>query len=436
MMYKRQSKVYFILQLKESFGTLWGLIPVYLLLDSKFPNHKFWLSMVLIVLLFHFAGVCLRYMNTVFLATDDDIRVKYGSYEVHSINLRGNKGILNYRTEETWLHKIFSVQGLEIRFKNGEEQKAIKFDALLPSDVEKITQRLDVPSEDIDVVEEETVEERESIPEVHITGKQIVVTGLLSANYLIMLPALFAYEKIQGYINDILGWQINPFIYVMIIIGIMPMATIIEQFFNYSEFKIYDEDDRFYIRNGVIDSDGHMIEKANINGVRVDQTFGMRVLGLCSVSVILNDDSDDDTATKDMIFPYVKVTDIDTLMENYLPAYVDVFEPVHLKVTKTKVLYFFAVIALFTAMITLMNLPFWINMILIVIGIFMLMPALTVFKEKAGYLCVRRGLLNIKTHIVSDEKIGVTKQSSILNILHFDHAYTDLKPSIHFKQLR
>lgn len=433
----RQSATYFIIQVKDLGLNLLVLFPIYQLLNS-WLNNPFFVQMILgLVALICVARLIIGYFNTTYSVVEPNIFVHDGILDVRTINITDNTGIVNYRIMNTWIHKIVGVKGLIINFKNGEDQAPIKFQALSTEQLELLTKHIKVSDVEVETLE---LSDDVKIPEVDVVWHKIVITGLLSANYILLLPILVElmkyFTEFSQYLPVSLPTELPEIIIVLVMMLLFPLFTIGLQFMRYAQFEIYDQSDRFVIENGIIDSDAHVIQKQNINGLVVEQTLGMRALGLCSVSVVINDiDTDDGLQTKNTLFPYVKVTELNNLLMKYLPTYADKFKPLCLKMTLTKMLYMMLVIAMGLGVALQFSAPVWSYIVLLAIVSMLSSAVVTTMKQETYHILIREGLLNTKTYILPNEKIGVSQHSRVLSVFKFNHVYTDLKPSHHFKEL-
>lgn len=430
---QRQSLFYFIIRTKDMAWSLVALIPLYNIWNNQMNNPLFLLGVVGLVITITLGRLVLGYFNTTYSVVGDDVHVHYGILDVSTINISTNPGIINYRVTDSWMHKIFGVEGLEINFRNGEDQPPIKFAALSTEQIDLLTKHVNVANDN-----EETMDEIEQyeVPEVDVVWNKIVLTGLFSANYVLIIPIVLQgieyIEPVQKYLPVHL--EIVPLTILAILI--MPLFTIALQFMRYSEFKIYDLGTRFVVKNGVIDSDQHIIEKENINGVLVEQSLGMRLLGLCTVSAVMNDaDSEDGTQTKNTLFPYLKLNQVDELLLGHLPMYADKFEHIGLRMTVSKVIYLMFISLFVLVGVFYFGLSIWTYIgALIVFGL-LSTPTITTIQHTVFGVLIRTGFLNLKTYILPSEKLGVTAKTTFVRLFKVEHVYTDLTPSYHFKQL-
>lgn len=430
---KRQSPLYFIVQTKDLAWALFALFPLYIFLNKWLHQPFFLMCLMILMVIIALVRFVLGYFNTTYAIVNNDIHVNYGILDVSTINISKNQGIVNYRVTSNWLQKIVGVEGLVINFKNGEDQEPIEFAALSAEQISLLTKHIKVSDAVDEAVENISIYR---IQEVNVTWNKIVLTALVSANYFLIIPVL-----IQG-IEFIEPWMkylpihIDIKIIGVLLLLVLPVGTIILQFFRYIQFEIYDIQGRFVVKNGLIDSDQHIIEKTNINGIMVEQSLGMRMLGLCTVSAVMNDaDTEGGTQTKNTLFPYVKVAQVNGLLEKYVPAYTHTFERIPLHVTLSKIIYTAGLLVVLLVGMLYFGLAIWTYISALILFGLLIGPAITTMKTTRFGLIVRNGLFNLKTYILPENKIGVRVTSSMVNIFKVEHIYTDLTPSHHFKQL-
>ncbi|MBM7616904.1 putative membrane protein YdbT with pleckstrin-like domain [Weissella uvarum] len=433
-MKKRQSALYFVIKLKELIQDAIILIPIVHLLNAWLHKGIIVFSVVIAFFSFKILSALLEYWNTTYATHDGNLTISYGKLEKHILEISQQKGILNYRKEQDWLQRVLKVTGITIFFKNGEEQKEISFLACYDSNLQEIEQGLPKNTQNLDSSGDR------SIPEVKITPKKMILTGLFSANYILLVPFLLDLNEFREALSKYLSISLHiDNILIILIVLMVPVFTIVVQYLKFSQFNIMDYSNEFVVRNGFINTDENIILKHDIAGIQIDRNIGLRILGLCTVSAILNDESEGENSTKNYIFPLVSNKGKMKLIEKYLPEYkfVDVDVTQQWSTTKLVLMIIYLMLCIFLLCIVYSLFGFIPVIILMTLIPVFAKPMLTTirFNQKQNFFEIVEGIVNKKTYYIPQDFVGVQSKTSMMNVMKLRSLSTDRNPTNKFTEI-
>lgn len=434
-MKQRQSKAYFIIKSKNLLQDAIVLLPLTHIINAWLHKPIIASSVVILFFIYSILSTILEYINTSYYIYNKNLILSYGKLEQHTLEINQQKGILNYRKEQDWIQRLLNVYGMIIFFKNGEEQSEIKFIALTDNELKKIEESLPNKSQDLES------SRNKSIPGINITTRKICLTGLLSANYLLIIPFLLDLNDFRQWLKSALNIsiQIDNFVIVVLILMI-PFFTVVVQYFNYARFNIINANDEFIIHNGLINTDENILLKSDIAGIVVDRNIGLRLLRLCSVSAILNNESSESSATKNFIFPLISETKKMDLINEYLPNYKNIDSDLrhHWTVTKIILLIIGLLIGIFSVVLLFKFFNFIVVIIFLLIYPIFIRPLRTTikFNDQNEFIEIKDGFINQKLYYIPYAFVGVNKSSNIGRIINVISVFTDRNPTNKFTEIK
>ncbi|WP_244919082.1 PH domain-containing protein [Weissella viridescens] len=381
--------------------------------------------------IYQVVAIGLSYRHTTYQIKESAILICYGCFEQRRFELHQKQALVNYRIEQNWLQQLFRVSGITLYFKNSGDETEVTFCALKQAELVRLEQALNQL--------ENNVEPQETTTGVSIvsgvTTKRLLLTGLLSANYLLMVPFVMDLAQIRDWvtlhvgINVVVnGWMIG------ILLAVMPAWSIGLQYFKYAKFKLIVHADYFVISNGWLERDRNVLSRDDVMGIKLEQNVGLRLLHLYQVSAILNDPAPD-TQTKCLLLPFASEHQVRRWVENQFSialGHQSLFPsaPRRRKITMAVM----TAAALLAGVVGLYQLTQISWMWLLVLAIPPIMrPLLTcIVKDTADLLRVQVGYVNRSCYYLPLQTLGSETRLRIAQFGEIQILRTDQNPALRF----
>ena len=433
MMKKRQALTYFLVAGANAIPNCLIVGPIFYYLQQWFHNFKLTMLICSLLLISVVIRIILRYLNTQYELKDDSVIVTTGLIDRVTIDFSSYQGVFNCRRSETWLHRLLRVVDVKIAFKNGEDQDEIVLVALPIASAKQIERALQKqPSAHNDLV-------KQTLPMVRVTFKKLALTGLLSTNCLLVLPLWLDSQQWLAYVNRFvdIALILQPSSWVIgFCIVLVPVLNVFYQIIQYGRFELVIDGARFTVKNGWLNRDAHIIDQSNIQGLEITQTVGMRLLKVCTVSVMLNDRYHDSQA-KNILFPFVNEDDLPAIIQTYLPEYAtDGVIAERWQFTYLRCVLAVSVGILGGIIPMLAHFPLWTYTIVLVVFSWLMAVIWTDIYELPYTVQISRGVLTKKLSIIAKRHVGVVSQTHVGNWGRMKTVYTDSKPVHKFSDLK
>ncbi|WP_270622252.1 PH domain-containing protein [Weissella viridescens] len=426
----KQAKAFFLIKGEQVLLDVLFLIPMCQVFIHALHRPDFAVPIWCIFVLYQVIAIGLTYQHTTYQIKTSSIRICYGCFEHRSFELNQKQALVNYRIEQNWLQQLLNVSGLTLYFKNGGDETQVTFCALKKTEVEQLELVLNHLQTQV-VTDAATGVQMAS----GVTPKRLIVTGLLSANYLLMVPVLMDLAQMRDWVALHVGINIplNGWM-IALVLMLMPGWSIGMQYFKYAKFKLIVHADHFAISNGWIERDRNVLRRDDVMGIKIEQSFGLRLLRLYQVSAILNDPAAD-TQTKCLLIPLASQHQVRTWINDQFGIAFDQPNIFSNPPKRDQLIWAVGVGSCLLAGIAgLYQLIHFSWIWLLVLGIApLLRPFLTqIEKPNLELLRVQVGYINRSCYCLPPQIMGSETQFKLANYAQLNICRTDQNPALRF----
>jgi len=260
--------------------------------------------------------------------------------------------IQNVNRKTTIVHRVFGMTSLYFETAMSGENATVTFPALTKQRATSIEEFVEealekktgeskntsllVSEEILETNNEQSVSRSRKKRTIHFipTAKDTVRTTFTSFSFLILIPIVVSgyfkiselfhiEERTKGITNYILEtWWITVLVIAIGVIISMGIGTI-RIYLKYGKYEITSDEERVYIKQGVINETSFSIAKKNIQAIEIQQSLIKRILGIVEVKLIsagqLNLNEDDLEISS--LYPFLKKEWAMEILQEMLPSY-------------------------------------------------------------------------------------------------------------------
>ncbi len=231
--------------------------------------------------------------------------------------------IQNVQKHTSFLHKLLRMTSLTLETGTGGDEASVKLDMITFSEAARIECLLNQD-------EEEKHDERM----VHFTVSrhELIKASFTSLSFFAIIPLLASFYftiddffKLNGVTKDVIDyvmgalWVLAPISVVLLIVG--AAAGVITTHLRYGNFEIASDEERIYLKKGVLNESFFTITKEKVQAVKLNQSLLKRWFGLVGVELISAGNVGDEEMETNSLYPFLPVKQAYTIVEELLPAY-------------------------------------------------------------------------------------------------------------------
>jgi len=258
--------------------------------------------------------------------------------------------IQNVNRRTSLFHRIFKKTSIRFETSMAGSDDAVAFNVISQKEADRLEELVgnshtkeEVVSSlaNMETMEEETSDidstvKANSIRTIHFnpTKKDIYKASFTSLSFLLLIPLVGSIysetnqifnigNRTEGFISTIMSswWIVTLISVVLVLISIT--FGIIRTYLKYGKYEISSDDERIYIRKGVIDETSFSIAKEKVQAIEITQSPMKRILGLAAVKLTSagNLNSDDEQLEINSLYPFLPVKRAYEMISEMLPSY-------------------------------------------------------------------------------------------------------------------
>jgi len=260
--------------------------------------------------------------------------------------------IQNVNRRTSLFHRIFKKTSIRFETSMAGSDDAVAFNVLSLKEADRMEKLVgnartkeevvsSLSNMDMETIEEEISDidstvKVNSIRTVHFnpTKKDIYKASFTSLSFLLLIPLVGSIysetnqifnigERTEGFISTIMSsWWIVTLISVVLVLVSITFG-IIRTYLKYGKYEISSDDERIYIRKGVIDETSFSIAKEKVQAIEITQSPMKRILGLAAVKLTSagNLNTDDEQLEINSLYPFLPVKRAYEIISEMLPSY-------------------------------------------------------------------------------------------------------------------
>lgn len=307
-------------------------------------TSRIWqIAIIAVFVAFMLETAIVRYLMFTYQLLDDEIVVRYGVF-VKKVNHVPYDRIQNVTTNQWFFLKPFGLVELEIETAGHSEKPEVELKAVpesLRSEIDALRQR----SKQIEPDEEVEVDETfQPVPDntYQINWKDLVKFALTSPAFLTgLLVVLAAYGKVSNSISKEVYQNLANEAYhlgILLIIGLVILVllifyvgSVIVLIVQYYHFKLTEEDSKFEMERGLLQTKKTSIARPRIQAVLVKQPWLRSFLNIVTVQLVIISNSKKGDSEKDIIvMPVIATNKLAEFMQQFfaeIPLEIPNFRP-------------------------------------------------------------------------------------------------------------
>ncbi|MEV5039087.1 PH domain-containing protein [Peribacillus frigoritolerans] len=318
-------------------GNVFFIIMLYIL---NFGSEKMYMKLLqigfLVYLVWKVISVILKWYTYKYQIKDGTLYITSGLVSKSYRTVPLHK-VQNVQQHTTLFHKIFRLTSLTFETGMTRDQGSVPFEMISRKEAERLegeyASKQELPV--IDISEERIAEDMEPAIEktIHFTPSKhdVLKASFTSLSFLALIPILATLyntlddfidlENTEGLLAKLLDtWWITT----IVIAGLICVAVafgIVSTFVKYGKYEISSDQERIYIKKGVLDESAFSIRKEKVQAVEITQSIIKRVLGLAEVKLISAGSTGDEELETNTLYPFLSIERAYGMVEEILPAY-------------------------------------------------------------------------------------------------------------------
>ncbi|WP_343287508.1 PH domain-containing protein [Bacillus sp. CGMCC 1.16541] len=246
--------------------------------------------------------------------------------------------IQNVNRHTSLFHRLFHVTS--IRFETGVagEDTEVEFKVIGRSEADRMEEMVrdrdrlrDNDDVMFDTKEEETVQSNRLI-HFQPTKKELLKASFTSLSFLAIIPLVGSLYsnvndffhvdgQVEGLLTEIMSsWFILTIIVILLVILAVAFG-VIRTILTYGRYEISSDEDRIYIKKGIIEETSFSISKQNVQAIQILQSPIKKILGLAEVKLTSVGIGVEEDGQVNSLYPFLPVQRAYDLVSELLPHY-------------------------------------------------------------------------------------------------------------------
>jgi len=290
-------------------------------------------SFLILFILYNTTVSIFEWRNFTYFVANNNIEISDGRFIAKKRYITLNK-IQSIQENKTLLHRMFGLTSLTITTGTTGDNASVKLDALTPPDAAELKQLLENEVATDSTSNLDTISKTQEVNHHYtMSFKEILLISITSLYFLAFIPlAISGYYRINNIFNiDVYADPVVDLLkasYILMAFLILSAFFIsfilgfIITFLSYGRYKVTSNDERIFIKKGVLSTSHFSIPKDRVNGIIIKKPFFRRLFGIVEVQIItLGDLFDDEEVQTDTLFPFININLATQLIEEILPDY-------------------------------------------------------------------------------------------------------------------
>lgn len=297
--------------------------------DSTFSTIGKW---GLLGLVFVFLGLTVLYwINYRYEFHENEMRIIKGGLTKKEQSI-SYKHIQNVSKSTNFVGKWFGVTSLKFETE-AHENSTVDLKMIKLDQAEQIQDFIASRGSRFEEQEETSEEMTQKQLHYQVTNKELLIASMTSFSFLTLIPIVLGIFfnidelfSLDGFVDTV--WTFLKEQIVWMVVGMIVFLLIslvfglIVTFLRFGKFEVSSDEERIYIKKGMLNTKEYSILRSKVQGVRVSQSIIRRMFGLVKVNLVcatggLGEDGEEST----MIFPFLAQARLHALLQEIIPAY-------------------------------------------------------------------------------------------------------------------
>lgn len=292
-------------------------------------------------------NIILSWWRTTYRLEADSVQIDSGVFSRKHRNVPFRR-VQNVNRQVPAVLRLFGLTSLTLETGADGEDASVKFPAVTKAEAARIEEALDgyrrerieaaraVAGTESTNGEDTETPIPEPLPEkvrtVHFTPelKDVLKASFLSFSFIALIPVLATvYSNIHDFIDiesraeGFLSFLAGSGVVLGITIALFALAAIafgiIRTYLKYGRYEISSDDERIYIRRGVLTEQSLSVRKKNVQAVQITETPLKRLLGLAEAKLVTVGSFEDNLEDISSLYPFLRKQRAVELVGELLP---------------------------------------------------------------------------------------------------------------------
>ncbi|MDQ0228965.1 PH domain-containing protein [Metabacillus malikii] len=292
-----------------------------------------------VVLIISICSIFLRWLTSKYEINDHSFHLYKGIFTKSKQTVPFSK-IHNVSRHTTFFHKMFRLTSIRFETSTTEEDTDVIFKVITYDEADVLEKIASTQSiEDTEVTDNDDSEgilNRSEQRKVHFspTKKELMRAAFTSFSFIFFIPVIASiYTKVddmfhiereaEGLVSTILDSWLLMLIVFVIFIACSIIFGIIRTYLKYGKYEISSDQERIYIKRGVLEEATFSILKEKVQAIEVKQTLLKRILGLAEVKLtsVGSFSIGEEKLNSNSLYPFLPVKRAYSLITELLPTY-------------------------------------------------------------------------------------------------------------------
>lgn len=324
-----------------------------LLFVINFSSEAWWVRigkvLFIAVLIIGFFAVIIEWWRTKYSINSESIELDEGALFRKHRSIPFQR-VQNVQSATPFYLRPFKLTSLTLETGAKNDDASVTFEALKTKEAERIERTLDhyknsgAPVENTeeeqftgdDVDSEERLEtvQPDSKPTIHFnpSRKDILKASVLSFSYLLLVPIMISIfnnidevydlsSKAEKVFDFIIGSWILITLGILLFILITVIFGLTRTYLKYGRYEISSDDERIYIKSGILNERHFSIRKKNVQAVQIQQSLIKRILKLAEVKLVSAGGVKETEQEVNSLYPFLPVTRAYSIISELLPGF-------------------------------------------------------------------------------------------------------------------
>ncbi|MBM7704413.1 PH domain-containing protein [Metabacillus iocasae] len=259
--------------------------------------------------------------------------------------------IQNVNRHTSFFHRLFQVTSIrfetgmtgdeaEVEFRVISQAEANEMEDYIKSRDEQLIQPLE-SSDDEYVDQEHEASQSNRIVHFQPTKKDLVKASFTSLSFFALIPIIGSIYsnlndvfEVDGQVEGLVVGVMDSWFLIMLIAMVLILVSVafgvLRTILKYGKYEISSDEERIYIKKGIIEETSFSISKSNVQAVQIIQSPLKRVLGLAEVKLTSVGLGSEEDIEVNSLYPFLPLQRAYEMISELLPYYEVTKEMSHL----------------------------------------------------------------------------------------------------------
>lgn len=314
----------------------------FILFIINLSNDAMWVKigriLFIVYLVYALFSIILKWWKTTYTLKKDAVEIEEGVFtkKHHTIPYQR---VQNVQSHTPFYLRMFQLTSITLETGAESNDASFTFTALAIKEAQRMEDTLDQfkqqdAEKDCVRIEssEDLVNHEKRTIHFNPSKNDILKASVLSFSYLLLIPLLISVFQNINEVYDLTDFAEGTFdflihswllltIVIMLVILVAVVFGLVRTYLQYGKYEIASDENRIYIRKGILNEQHFSIRKQNVQAVHIEQSLFKRILHLAEVKLISAGGVDFSGDEVNSLYPFLPTKRAITLIEELLPDF-------------------------------------------------------------------------------------------------------------------